>query len=170
MNGQGILKYPNGDWYEVHFQNDQKHGNSTFHLDDGRYYTATWINDRINGKIRIIWPNGDQFTRNFTNDYINGYGNANSFDERMYLGEFQCIDNDRKYNAYHRKQVHRRLTSSTRHGYLRRFIHVASAMSVFDNVVFGENYALHSIRIVTLILIFFSLLFPFFRFIFSCFE
>jgi hypothetical protein len=48
-----------------------------FYLDNGRYYTASWINDKINGQIRIISSNGDQLTRNSTGGYVNGYGNTN---------------------------------------------------------------------------------------------
>ena len=46
MNGNGILKHQNGDYYEGEFVNDKKEGRGAISYPDGSKYDGGWYHNK----------------------------------------------------------------------------------------------------------------------------
>lgn len=84
MNGDGIMRWPDGRNYTGFFQDDMLHGRGVMDWPDGRRYDGEWNKGKQHGfgeyiknnKIKYgMWKDGIKqtwITENQYTDYING--------------------------------------------------------------------------------------------------
>lgn len=74
LNGYGVCKWDNGDWYAGNFQNGIMHGNGTYHWAGGTVYTGSYVNGRRTGEGCLVWADGTLYTGTFEDGKITGEG------------------------------------------------------------------------------------------------
>ena len=86
LNGYGVCKWDNGDWYAGHFENGVMHGQGTYHWAGGTVYTGSYVNGKRTGQGCIIWDGGTMYIGSFVNGDITGEGMYTWPDGSCYTG------------------------------------------------------------------------------------
>ena len=87
MEGNGIIKYPDGTWYEGQFKNDKYEGKGKIMFKNGGSYEGDFKNNLMNGKGKYIYPDGKIFEGDFQNGIKHGFGKI-SWSENKYFEGF----------------------------------------------------------------------------------
>jgi hypothetical protein len=74
-DGQGTLKWANGDFYEGDFKNGLRHGVGILVEQYGRRkYHGSWVLSQKEGHGTEIFANGDKYVGEYSHDMFNGQG------------------------------------------------------------------------------------------------
>jgi hypothetical protein len=73
-NGKGTYLYSNGYQYEGSFINGLREGRGLLKGPDGSWYDGMWAKDKFHGQGTHVWPNGAKYTGAWENGVQNGYG------------------------------------------------------------------------------------------------
>jgi hypothetical protein len=74
-NGQGIMKYNNGDYYDGYWKSDMKYDYGEMKYNNEDYYRGNWKDDKKHGKNGYMrYKNGDFYVGYWENDMKNGFG------------------------------------------------------------------------------------------------
>ena len=70
-HGQGILKFPNGEYYKGAFRSDERSGNGVCYFNKtGVIYKGEWREDMMNGHGILFCPPGEIIEANFVDSTI----------------------------------------------------------------------------------------------------
>lgn len=86
-NGQGSIKYPNGDKYEGEFLNGRRNGHGRMVYKDGKEYEGSWSDGKRNGHGKMNWNNGDIYEGNWLNGRMHQFGEYKVKGMYTYKGE-----------------------------------------------------------------------------------
>lgn len=86
LNGYGVCRWENGDWYAGTFENGIMHGQGSYHWDGGTVYTGSYINGKRTGLGCIVWVGGTMYVGSFENGEITGEGMYAWPDGSFYTG------------------------------------------------------------------------------------
>lgn len=96
LDGSGIQRWENGDWYAGEFKNGVRHGNGTYYWANGTVYTGDFLNGQRTGEGSIIWSDGTSYVGTFDNGNVTGQGMYVWPDGARYVGELV----DGQYHGY----------------------------------------------------------------------
>jgi hypothetical protein len=101
-DGQGKMKYENGDVYDGSWENEEKYHDGEMKYKNGDVYNGNWWRDKMNGKGEMNYKNGDVYNGNWSQDKINGEGQMKYENGDVYNGEWHKGKKDEwgkmKYN------------------------------------------------------------------------
>lgn len=87
INGYGICRWDNGDWYAGEFENGVMHGKGSYHWANGAVYSGDYLNGKRTGEGCMIWNGGIVYIGTFTNGEITGNGMYTWPEGSRYVGE-----------------------------------------------------------------------------------
>ena len=73
-NGQGMMTFPNGDYYIGEWKDGYFHGEGTYYWEDGEKTEGTFIIGKQNGYGIYTWSNGNRYEGMFKDDMFHGMG------------------------------------------------------------------------------------------------
>lgn len=88
-DGQGTMKWENGDSYTGAFFNGNRHGSGTLLFADGSEYVGEWECNLQHGIGTRRWTNGDCYTGQYENGKRTGEGRFYFSNGDMYTGQWQ---------------------------------------------------------------------------------
>ncbi len=87
-NGEGKMKYDNGDEYNGYWKNDKKDGTGKMIYDNEDEYNGKWENDMfIEGTI--TYNNDEEYKGKIENEKKNGYGEMTYYNGNIYKGNWK---------------------------------------------------------------------------------
>ena len=90
FNGNGKMKYKNGDIYEGNFENGIKKGNGKMIFKNKNEYNGNFENGVINGKGEMKFNDGTYYKGDFINGKFDGKGNLKNINSNWeYNGNFK---------------------------------------------------------------------------------
>ena len=90
FNGEGILKYNNGEIYEGNWKNGYLEGNGKMIFKDKKQHNCNCKNGEINGKGEMKFNNGIYYKGDFINGKFNGNGLLKNINNQWeYNGNFK---------------------------------------------------------------------------------
>ena len=90
FNGNGKMKYKNGDIYEGNFENGIKKGNGKMIFKNKNEYNGNFENGEINGKGEMKFNDGTYYKGDFINGKFDGKGNLKNINSNWeYNGNFK---------------------------------------------------------------------------------
>ncbi len=87
--GNGIEKLPNGDKYEGEYQNDKFNGKGKLFSLNGDIYSGNWLEGKKSGSGISTFASGSIYEGNFNNDERNGYGVYSWANGNKYIGNWK---------------------------------------------------------------------------------
>jgi len=96
MQGQGQMRYENGDIYKGSWVAGKKHGTGTLTTQDGQKYEGTWNNDQKSGLGVQYYADKTRFEGTFVEGKRQGEGKITNGKQFVYLGSFE---NDAYYTG-----------------------------------------------------------------------
>ncbi|XP_065644158.1 ankyrin repeat and MYND domain-containing protein 1 isoform X4 [Hydra vulgaris] len=87
--GEGLLKWPDGGFYQGNYINNQRHGPGKYFWSDGSLYEGYFENDLRHGHGKQVWINGETYVGQFFSDTFHGLGVYTWLDGTCYNGLFQ---------------------------------------------------------------------------------
>jgi len=91
-DGDGILKLPDGAWYEGQFCRDKKTGHGVYHYPTGSSYCGQWRDDLQHGEGKESWSDGSTFQGQFAKGEKQGAGRFRWANGCSYEGQFDQND------------------------------------------------------------------------------
>jgi hypothetical protein len=90
-NGQGTSTFANGDKYVGQWKDGKQNGQGqgTYTLDHGDRYVGELTDDKRNGRGTYTFANGDKYVGDFKDGSFNGQGTIKYFNGDKYVGEFK---------------------------------------------------------------------------------
>ncbi|MFM2194865.1 MAG: hypothetical protein RL092_465 [Bacteroidota bacterium] len=88
LNGQGIMRHPDGGYYQGRFVSGWPSGQGKSLNPSGDLYDGEWKNGVKSGYGTMTYGNGDAYTGNWENDARNGYGTLKMKNGDVYEGEW----------------------------------------------------------------------------------
>ena len=95
VNGQGTLKFADGNKYVGEFKDGSMHGRGTYITQDDAYkreayrYVGEWKNNKRNGQGKRIYENGGVIEGEFKDDKLNGQATLTIPNGNKYVGEWK---------------------------------------------------------------------------------
>ncbi len=87
--GDGEIKFPNGDSYKGQWKSDMKEGQGVYSWKDGSSYSGGWIQGKRSGYGIYSAKNGDRYKGEWKDDKMAGAGNYLFADGRFFSGEIR---------------------------------------------------------------------------------
>ncbi len=115
-NGEGVMKYTDGNEYIGHWENNKKNGfgamfwgenenyipNNNPFITEPKIYIGEFNDNQITGKGKLKYMNGFTYIGDFKNGFKNGYGLY--YNKKIhFIGDF--IDNDFKKGFIYKREV-----------------------------------------------------------------
>ena len=102
IEGQGTLRYANGDEYTGEFVDGQRHGRGVYTYATGSKFTGEFREDQLPARVTYTYKNGDQYVGEFKDWRFHGKGKKSFANGRVPLdglweeGEFIMMEAARK--------------------------------------------------------------------------
>ncbi|XP_065670993.1 MORN repeat-containing protein 1 isoform X3 [Hydra vulgaris] len=90
INGEGVMKYGNGDMYEGTWLENKKEGNGKLRHADGSVYSGAFHFNKPHGEGRLMFNNGEEFIGEWVNGMRHGHGIYQYQDGSLYEGQWRC--------------------------------------------------------------------------------
>ena len=74
INGKGTMIYPNGEYYDGDFVENERYGEGTYHFNSGNTYEGEWVDGKFNGFGTFFYADGNYYEGSFRNGKIEGDG------------------------------------------------------------------------------------------------
>ncbi len=103
-DGDGTMKYANGDFYSGKWQNDKKHGIGKFIWKNGNSHDGEWKDDKLHGQGTYYFSDGYKYIGEFKDGNFNGFGiQYDSEGLKLYEGTFKDGTPHGKGKVYDKK-------------------------------------------------------------------
>lgn len=87
-NGQGSMKYDNGNSYEGSYRNGSHHGKGVFRWNDGAVYDGDWVDGDKTGKGTMTYADGDSYSGDWVDNELHGKGTYTWASGSKYVGDW----------------------------------------------------------------------------------
>ena len=73
--------------HEGEYKDDLKHGQGTFHYQNGNVYVGSWFKDKKSGSGKMVYAqSGSVYEGNWVNDQRNGFGKCSYMNGNIFEG------------------------------------------------------------------------------------